>query len=108
MFQVLGLEGVYRWFEYQAEQMIETKGCAENIFKSELANNIIDDINDYEEMNGFKFYQYNSFDGEEGWSIEDNIRRQHIDYMHERWQMRLNNYDSYAHNAFMDGNEVLS
>ena len=77
------------------------------IFKTELANNILDNRRDYEDMNGFKNYQYNSFDGEEGWSIEDNIRRQHIKFMDCWWKVHFKDYNVYAHNAFMNGQEVL-
>lgn len=107
MFKVLGLEGVYRFFERKSEDLILKKGCASKIFKTELANNILDNRRDYEDMNGFKNYQYNSFDGEEGWSIEDNIRRQHIKFMDCWWKVHFKDYNVYAHNAFMDGNEVL-
>lgn len=108
MFKVLGLEGVYRYFESKASEMIIKKGSAEKIFKAELANNILDDIRDYEEMNAFKAYQYNSFDGEEGWSIEDNIRDQHYYYLRARWKVREGDFDIDAHSAFMDGQEVIS
>lgn len=108
MFRVLGLEGVYRFFESKADEMIIKKGCAEKIFKTELANNIYDDIRDYEEMNGFKNYQYNSFDGEEGWSIEDNMREQHFYYLQARYKVRCGDFDKDAHSKFMDGQEVIS
>lgn len=108
MFRVLGLEGVYRFFESKANEIIAKKGCAENIFKTELANNIIDDVCDYETMNGFKHYQYNSFDGEEGWSIADNIRRQHSDYFDARYKARtMSDYEQERHRAFMEGFEVM-
>ena len=109
MFQVLGLEGVYRFFESKASAMIIKKGRAEKIFKTELANNILDDIRDYEEMDGFKSYKYNSYDGDEGYDIAENIRRQHQNYIAARWKI-LNNVDfnPYAHKAFMDGQEVIS
>lgn len=107
MFNVLGLEGVYRFFESKANEMIVKKGSAEKIFKVELANNIYDDMRDYEEMNAFKAYQYTSFDGEEGWSIEDNIRDQHYYYLRARWKVRQGEFDKEAHSAFMDGQEVI-
>ena len=109
MFQELGLEGVYRWFEAKADEMISRKGSLEKIYKVELANNLAEDIHDYEEMNGYKYYQYNSFDGEEGWQIAENIWRQHSDYYQARWRVSKNiNYNADLHNAFMEGFEVLS
>ena len=109
MFQTLGLDGVYLWFEAKVQEMIARKGSADKIYKPELAHNLMEDINDYEEMNGLKYYKYNSFDGEEGWSIEDNINWQHWEYYGYRWKV-LHNYDYNAdlHNAFMDGFEVLT
>lgn len=108
MFKVLGLEGVYRFFESKASSMIVQKGRAESIYKTELANNIIDDMRDYEKMNGFNNYKYNSFDGEEGWSIEDNIRDQHFYYLQARWKVHEGAFDKEAHSAFMDGQEVIN
>lgn len=108
MFKVLGLEGVYRFFESKAEEMIIRNGYRESIFKPELANNIRDDMRDYEEMNGFKNYQYNSFDGEDGWSIEDNIRDQHYYYLRARYKVRQGEFDKDAHSIFMDGQEVFT
>lgn len=107
--QELGYEGLYRYFEIEADRMSENKsGGTASLYKKELVNNIREGVRDYEEMNGFKNYQYNSFDGEEGWSIEDNIKHQHRDYFDALFKaLNLIKWERQRHDRFMDGYEVL-
>lgn len=101
MYQELGLEGVFRWFEARIEEM---KAKGRDIFKSELAENIREDIRDYEEMNAFKHYEYTTA---EDCELEDRIRRQHFDYFQKFYKVvRCCEFDE-QHSNFMNGQEVL-
>lgn len=111
MFQKMGLEGVYRFFEREVEVKKMSNpdlNVADRLYKKELAQNIEDGVRDYEEMTGLKYYKYNSFDGEEGWDIEDNIHRQNLAYFYLLYEAKhLSPYDKQRHQDFMDGCEVL-
>lgn len=101
MFQELGFEGVYRWFEAQFEYL---KSKGRDIFKSELAENIREDIRDYEEMNAFKHYEFTTA---EDYELEERIRQQHFDYFQKFYKVvRSNEFDE-LHANFMNGQEVL-
>lgn len=102
MFQELGLEGVFRWFEARFEEM---KANGRDLFKSELAENIREDIRDYEEMNAFKYYAYTS---DEDCGLEDLIHRQHFDYFQKFYKVVRSNEFNERHSNFMNGQEVLS
>lgn len=101
MYQELGLEGVYRWFEAKAEYL---KSKGRDLFKVELAENIREDIHDYEEMNAFKYYEYTTA---EDYELEERIKHQHFDYFQKFYKVvRCNEFDE-IHANFMNGQEVL-
>lgn len=101
MYQELGLEGVFRWFEARFEEM---KAKGRDLFKSELANNIREDIRDYEEMNAFKYYEYTTA---EDCELEERIHQQHFDYFQKFYKVvRCCEFDE-QHSNFMNGQEVL-
>lgn len=101
MYQELGLEGVFRWFEARFEEM---KSKGRDLFKSELAENIREDIRDYEEMNAFKYYEYTTA---EDCELEERIHQQHFDYFQKFYKVvRCKEFDE-RHRNFMDGQEVL-
>ena len=101
MFQELGFEGVYRFYESKVNEL---KDNGKEVFKSELAENLREDMRDYEEMTAFKNYAYNS-DIEEN-SFADRVRSQQAYYSH-KFRRAYSNEFSEIHSVFMDGQEVL-
>lgn len=59
MFQEWGLEGVYQWFSTQVELL---KARGRDVYKHEIAENLREDIYDYEEMTASKYYLYSTDD----------------------------------------------
>lgn len=101
LFQELGLEGVYRFFESEANRL---KAEGKDVFKLDLAENIREDIRDYEEMTAIKHYSYNSPYNESAFS--DRIRSQQAYYMYKFGRSYSNEF-SELHSVFMTGQELL-
>lgn len=101
MIREYGIEGFLAWYDAKVDYFI-TSG--KNLYKSELAENIREDIRDYEEMNGYKHYKYTAA---EDCDLEENINRQHLDYFKKFYKVvRLCEFDE-QHANFMNGQEVL-
>ena len=102
MYQELGLKGVCRWFKAHFEEM-EAKG--KDLFKSELAENIRDDIRDYEEMTAYKYYRYSTdiIDRD----FYERIRYQHFGYFQKFYKVVRCNEFKELHANFLNGQEVL-
>lgn len=101
LFQELGFEGVYRFFESEVNRL---KAEGKAVYKPELAENLREDIRDYEEMSAFKHYSYNSEYDENSFSYR--IRSQQAYYMYKFGRAYSNKF-SEIHSVFMDGQEVL-
>ena len=101
MIKEYGIEGFLAWYEAKVDNF---KKQGKDLFKSELAENIREDIRDYEKMNAYKYYAYSADDDSE---LEDRIRRQHFDYFQKFYKVvRCNEFDE-LHANFMNGQEVL-
>lgn len=102
MYQELGLKGVCRWFKARFEEM-EAKG--KDLFKTELAENIREDIRDYEEMTAYKYYRYSTdiIDRD----FYERIRYQHFGYFQKFYKVVRSNEFKELHANFMNGQEVL-
>lgn len=101
MISEFGIEGFLDWY---GAKVVNFKKQGKKLFKSELAENIREDIRDYEEMNAYKYYAYTT---DEDYGLEDRIRRQHFDYFQKFYKVvRCNEFDE-RHSNFMNGQEVL-
>lgn len=99
MLQEWGLEGVYQWFSAKANEL---KALGRDVYKYELAENLREDIYDYEEINAYKYYLYAASDDD--FDIADRIRTQYLDYFSQF--RKVGEYDE-RHSIFMSGQEVL-
>ena len=101
LFHEYGIEGFLAWYDAKVDNF---KKQGKVLFKSELAENIREDIRDYEEMTAFKHYEYTSA---EDCELEDHIQQQHLDYFKKFYKVvRCNEFDE-RHSNFMNGQEVL-
>ena len=101
MIKEYGIEGFLAWYDAKVDNFMKQ---GKTLFKSELAENIREDIRDYEEMNAFKYYEYTTA---EDCELEDRIRRQHFDYFQKFYKVvRCCEFDE-QHSNFMNSQEVL-
>ncbi len=108
MYCEMGVVGVYKYFKKKIEYLKASKSDIDSIYDVELGNNIRDDIWDYEQMNGVKYYQYNSDLADEPEDFLEALKRDHGNYMLSWYNARhMSAYDRDRHTAFMDGCEVL-
>lgn len=99
LFQELGLDGVYHFFENEVNNL---KASGKDPYNRELAENIREDIRDYEKMTALKHYSYNS--------VVDEIRFVHClrdDYNYYLYMRRRSADPSGVHSVFMTGQELL-
>ncbi|MCM1165860.1 MAG: replication initiation factor domain-containing protein [Lachnospiraceae bacterium] len=101
MIREYGIEGFLAWYDAKVDKFMRQ---GKTLYKSELADNIREDIRDYEEMNAFKHYAYTAAeDGE----LEERIRQQHWDYFQKFYNVvRCCEFDE-QHRDFMNGQEVF-
>lgn len=98
MYRVLGAFGVYKFFKRLIDRKILNKA---DLYKPELANNILDAKFDYEYMNAFKNYQYHS-----DIDIKDSVNK-HLAYCSYTFRAHhLSEQVLERHLAFMDGLKV--
>ena len=98
LFQEIGLEGVYRFFETEVNYL---KAQGKDVLNPEIAENLREDIRDYEKMTSVKHYTYNSAcDYKYGFEKKVSDDRAVYRYV-------LSNYDKQMHELFMTGQEVL-
>lgn len=100
MYKVLGAVGVYKFFK----RLIEKKRLsASDLYKQELAYNILDGKFDYEKMTAYTNYQYNSYI-----DIEPSLNK-HLAYCSYTYRAHHISGDVLErHLAFMDGLVVTS
>lgn len=107
LWKELGAVGVYKFFKKEFENKRLSNPVAE-LYKPELADNIRDGKLDYENMTGFKRYQYSSFDGIDCYDLSHKIEHQWDEYGRLLYKAHhLKGYALERHIAFMNGQEVL-
>lgn len=98
LFQELGLEGIYRFFENEVDQL---KAKNKDLIKPDILENLREDIRDYEEMTSQNHYYYNSAIPSLD-DFDEVVRRQNAAY---RYYVRV--HDRELHAYFMEGQESL-
>lgn len=101
MFQVFGLEGVYRFFENEVNKL---KAANKEVFKPEIAENLREGVRDYEEMTAVTNYLYNSEKPED--DLVRLVSEQHHKYR-QSYILACSSEYADIHSTFMDGQEVL-
>lgn len=101
LYQLYGLEGLYRYFEDEVNKL---KAKNKDLLKPDIIANLLEENRDYEEMTAAKHYLYNS-------DLSEDELKEHVDYdrMYYRRQYLLCSKGNYArmHSIFMTGQEVL-
>lgn len=106
LWRELGAAGVYKFFKREFD--FKHLGNVD-LYKPELAQNIRDGVLDYEKMNGFKCYQYNSNDDKKHYDLKGKIHKQWSEYTSLSYKAHhLKGYMLERHLAFINGQEVLS
>lgn len=102
--QTVGFDGLFQIFNDEFEKKKEK--CID-IFRPELAQNIIDCVSDYEEMTGFKRYQYTSFDDGSNFDIGEQMHKSHLRYVSRIYDYTHDLYRQQQHIQFCEGAEIL-
>lgn len=98
LFQEIGLEGIYRFFEDEVNRLKEQN---KDILKPEIAENLREDIRDYEEMTSVKHYMYNT-PCEYKYGFEHKVSSDCAVYRYV-----LQHRDKQIHELFMTGQELI-
>lgn len=105
MAKEIGVKGVYGFFKEEIDKKLLCDPNAE-IYKKELAENIREDNNDFEEMTAFKRYFYNSLVSED--VFKKNCYEQYCEFRQLHYGANhMNKFDKQRHQNFMNGYEVL-
>lgn len=109
LFQELGLDGIYRFFENKVDEL---KISGKPVYRDEVGKNILEDIHDYEEMDGMKNYRYNSFYNTDEEEVLDtfcfNVEIQSKWFDARYRQGTTREYYRKLHSEFMNGQELIT
>lgn len=78
----IGIERFAEWLEHSVSEEINN---GRDLIKSDLRQNILDGVNFYETMNGFKHFDYNSSLPSD--ILASNIKEQHFDYFQQFYKI---------------------
>lgn len=102
--QTCGFDGLIQIFN---DFFDEKKEKGVDLYRPELAQNIVDCVNDYEEMTGFKRYQYTSFDDGTSFDIGEQMHKSHLRYVSRIYDYTFDKYRQQQHIQFCEGAEIL-
>lgn len=102
--QTIGFEGVYQMYTDSVAKASENNI---DLYKPELAQNIIDCVNDYEEMTAFKRYQFTSFDDGTSFDIGEQMHKSHLRYVSRIYDYTHDKFRQEQHIKFCEGAEIL-
>lgn len=102
LFQEVGLDGLYLFFHDEVEKL---KAENKEILRSEIVENLREDIRDYEERTAITNYLYNCFGNED--DLREHVAIQHNSFR-QYYVLATTCYRyRYVHSIFMTGQEVL-